>query len=106
MSTEADKLVTFRLGEDHFAADIYSVERVLRYTPPLIVHHALDVGGHVGDRRGRNAGEIESHAANLNGAVRFGGRRKPFAVKAYVAGLDGKVALHYLPRLRPRPQPR
>jgi purine-binding chemotaxis protein CheW len=37
MSTEADKLVTFRLGEDLFAADIYSVERVLRYTAPTPV---------------------------------------------------------------------
>ena len=37
MSTEADKLVTFRLGEDLFAADIYSVERVLRYAPPTPV---------------------------------------------------------------------
>jgi purine-binding chemotaxis protein CheW len=39
MSTrnEADKLVTFRLGDDHFAADIYSVERVLRYSAPTSV---------------------------------------------------------------------
>jgi purine-binding chemotaxis protein CheW len=37
MSTEADKLVTFRLGDDHFAADIFSVERVLRYTVPTSV---------------------------------------------------------------------
>jgi purine-binding chemotaxis protein CheW len=39
MSTriEADKLVTFRLGDDHFAADIFSVERVLRYTTPTSV---------------------------------------------------------------------
>ena len=39
MSTrnEAEKLVTFRLGDDHFAADIYSVERVLRYAPPTSV---------------------------------------------------------------------
>ena len=37
MITEADKLVTFRLGEDLFAADIYSVERVLRYSPPTPV---------------------------------------------------------------------
>jgi purine-binding chemotaxis protein CheW len=37
MSTEADKLVTFRLGDDLFAADIYSVERVLRYAPPTSV---------------------------------------------------------------------
>lgn len=37
MTTEADKLVTFRLGEDYFAADIFSVERVLRYTVPTSV---------------------------------------------------------------------
>jgi purine-binding chemotaxis protein CheW len=37
MTTEAGKLVTFRLGEDYFAADIFSVERVLRYTPPTPV---------------------------------------------------------------------
>jgi purine-binding chemotaxis protein CheW len=39
MSTrnEGDKLVTFRLGDDHFAADIYSVERVLRYSAPTSV---------------------------------------------------------------------
>ena len=33
----ADKLVMFRLGEDHFAADIFAVERVLRYTVPTSV---------------------------------------------------------------------
>jgi purine-binding chemotaxis protein CheW len=33
-TTAATKLVTFRLGEDLFAADIYSVERVLRYQTP------------------------------------------------------------------------
>jgi purine-binding chemotaxis protein CheW len=37
MSIEANKLVTFRLGEDYFAADIFSVERVLRYAPPTPV---------------------------------------------------------------------
>lgn len=36
-STEGDKLVTFRLGDDHFAADIFSVERVLRYAVPTSV---------------------------------------------------------------------
>ena len=36
-TTEADKLVTFRLGDDHFAADIFSVERVLRYSVPTSV---------------------------------------------------------------------
>jgi purine-binding chemotaxis protein CheW len=34
MSTLTDKLVTFRLGDDHFAADVHAVERVLRYTVP------------------------------------------------------------------------
>ena len=37
MKTEADKLVTFRLGDDLFAADIFSVERVLRYSAPTSV---------------------------------------------------------------------
>ena len=37
MSTESNKLVTFRLGEDYFAADIFSVERVLRYAAPTSV---------------------------------------------------------------------
>jgi purine-binding chemotaxis protein CheW len=37
MKTEADKLVTFRLGEDAFAADIFAVERVLRYATPTSV---------------------------------------------------------------------
>jgi len=31
------KLVTFRLGIDHFAVDVFSVERVLRYTAPSSV---------------------------------------------------------------------
>jgi purine-binding chemotaxis protein CheW len=34
MNTEAAKLVTFRLGDDLFAADIFAVERVLRYQTP------------------------------------------------------------------------
>ena len=33
-TSAADKLVMFRLGDDHFAADIFAVERVLRYAPP------------------------------------------------------------------------
>lgn len=37
MSTEANKLVTFRLGDDHFAADVHAVERVLRYFAPTSV---------------------------------------------------------------------
>ncbi len=34
------KLVTFRVGDALFAADIHSVERVLRYTPPAPVPDA------------------------------------------------------------------
>ena len=37
MSTLTDKLVTFRLGDDHFAADVHAVERVLRYSVPTSV---------------------------------------------------------------------
>lgn len=37
MRTEAAKLVTFRIGDDLFAADIFSVERVLRYQAPTVV---------------------------------------------------------------------
>ncbi|HKW48422.1 MAG TPA: chemotaxis protein CheW [Gemmatimonadaceae bacterium] len=34
MNTDATKLVNFRLGDDLFAADIFAVERVLRYQTP------------------------------------------------------------------------
>jgi purine-binding chemotaxis protein CheW len=34
MTTESAKLVTFRLADDLFAADIFAVERVLRYQAP------------------------------------------------------------------------
>lgn len=37
MKTESHKLVTFRLGDDLFAADIFSVERVLRYQEPTTI---------------------------------------------------------------------
>jgi purine-binding chemotaxis protein CheW len=33
----ASQIVTFRLGDELFAADIFSVERVLRYAPPTPV---------------------------------------------------------------------
>ena len=33
-ATDRSQIVTFRLGEDLFAADIYSVERVLRFQEP------------------------------------------------------------------------
>ncbi len=37
MGSLTDKIVTFRLGDDHFAADVHAVERVLRYTTPTSV---------------------------------------------------------------------
>ncbi len=37
MSTQGNKLVIFCLGEDHFAADVHAVERVLRYASPTPV---------------------------------------------------------------------
>jgi purine-binding chemotaxis protein CheW len=40
MKTDGMKLVTFRLGQDMFAADIFSVERVLRYVAPAAVPDA------------------------------------------------------------------
>jgi purine-binding chemotaxis protein CheW len=36
-NTDVVKLVTFQLGLDIFAADVLSVDRVLRYTPPSAV---------------------------------------------------------------------
>lgn len=53
MSTEANKLVTFRLGDDHFAADIHAVERVLRYAPPTFVPDMPDYIEGVMDYQGR-----------------------------------------------------
>jgi purine-binding chemotaxis protein CheW len=37
MKADVVKLVTFQLGMDLFAADVFSVERVLRYVPPSSV---------------------------------------------------------------------
>jgi purine-binding chemotaxis protein CheW len=37
MSATTQQIVTFRLGDEFFAADIYAVERVLRFQPPRTV---------------------------------------------------------------------
>src|SRR4051812_36230730 len=37
MKTDVVKLVTFQLGLDMFGADVLSVDRVLRYSPPNCV---------------------------------------------------------------------
>ena len=36
-TTDVSQIVTFRLGDDLFAADIFSVERVLRYREPTSI---------------------------------------------------------------------
>lgn len=53
MKIEANKLVTFRLGDDLFAADIFSVERVLRYMTPTSVPDMPDYIEGVVDYQGR-----------------------------------------------------
>ena len=53
MKIESNKLVTFRLGDDLFAADIFSVERVLRYTAPTAVPDMPDYIEGVIDYQGR-----------------------------------------------------
>jgi purine-binding chemotaxis protein CheW len=50
---EGSKIVTFRLGDDLFAADIYSVERVLRYREPTAVPNVPDWIEGVLDYQGR-----------------------------------------------------
>ena len=40
MTPEKTQIVTFKLGDDLFAADIFSVERVLRYREPTPVPNA------------------------------------------------------------------
>ena len=37
LAPSVSQIVTFRLGDELFAADIFSVERVLRFTPPTPV---------------------------------------------------------------------
>lgn len=51
--TAVQQLVTFRLGNDLFAADIYSVERVLRYQPPTPIPHVPEWVDGVIEYRGR-----------------------------------------------------
>lgn len=53
MTAVAQQLVTFRLGEDFFAADIYSVERVLRYQPPTPIPNVPEWVDGVIEYRGR-----------------------------------------------------
>lgn len=53
MTAAAQQLVTFRLGDDLFAADIYSVERVLRYQAPTSIPNVPEWVDGVIEYRGR-----------------------------------------------------
>lgn len=52
-TTDLAQIVSFRLGDDHFAADIFSVERVLRYQTPTAVPNVPDWIEGVIDYQGR-----------------------------------------------------
>ena len=52
-TAELSQIVTFRLGDDLFAADIYSVERVLRWQAPTPIPNVPDWIEGVIDYQGR-----------------------------------------------------
>lgn len=70
------QLVTFRLGEDRFAVDIFAVERVLRFTAPTVVPKLPPW---------------------MDGVIEHGGRVVP------VIDLRSRLGM---PRLAPRPEQR
>lgn len=70
MTTVRQQLVTFRLGDDLFAADIYSVERVLRYQPPTPIPNVPEWVDGVIEYRGRIIPVIDLR-------LRFGLERTP-----------------------------
>ena len=72
----AEQLVTFRLGDDHFAVDVGVVERVLRYTAPSVVPNL---------------------PAWIDGVIEHGGRVVPV--------IDLRTRFK-MPRLAPRPEHR
>lgn len=61
MTSISQQLVTFRLGDDYFAADIYSVERVLRYQSPTPIPNVPDWVEGVIEYRGRIIPVIDLH---------------------------------------------
>ncbi|MEO6210949.1 MAG: chemotaxis protein CheW [Gemmatimonadaceae bacterium] len=70
------QLVTFRLGDDQFAVDIFAVERVLRYTAPAL---------------------LPNLPAWIDGVIEHGGRVVPL--------IDLRTRFG-MPRLSPRPEHR
>lgn len=61
MTSISQQLVTFRLGDDYFAADIYSVERVLRYQSPTAIPNVPEWVEGVIEYRGRIIPVIDLH---------------------------------------------
>ena len=70
MTAVAQQLVTFRLGDDYYAADIYSVERVLRYQAPTAIPNVPEWVDGVIEYRGRIIPVIDLR-------LRFGLERVP-----------------------------
>jgi purine-binding chemotaxis protein CheW len=60
--TGRTQLVTFRVGESLFAADIFAVERVLRYSPPRVIPNVPAWLEGVIDYRGRVVPVIDLRA--------------------------------------------
>ena len=112
------QIVTFRLGDELFAADIFSVERVLRYTPPTPVPNVpawiegvIDYQGRVvpvinlrerfelpGGAGARRRAHPRAHGRGRVGR-RDGGRR---ARRERARGEPSRAAADALPRARRR----
>lgn len=83
MSTDKTQLVTFRLGDDLFAAEIFSVERVLRYVAPRPVPELPPWMEGVLDYHGRVVPVIDLRA-------RFGAPgERPEGARIVVCVVDG-----------------
>ena len=76
MTGASQQLVTFRLGDDHFAADIHAVERVLRFQEPTPVPDVPDWVEGVIDYQGRVVPVVNLRRRfGLEGAPPVGGTR-------------------------------
>ncbi|HEX6535388.1 MAG TPA: chemotaxis protein CheW [Gemmatimonadaceae bacterium] len=87
MSTDtAQQVVTFRVGDDHFAADIGAVERILRYTAPAAVPNLPDWVEGVLDYQGRVVPVIDLRR-------RFGLRAEPASPGGEAPRADGRIVI-------------
>jgi purine-binding chemotaxis protein CheW len=107
--SERLQLVTFRVGDELFAADVMSVERVLRYTAPRPIPNVPAWLEGVIDYRGRVVPVIDMRARFELGA---GTRRESARVLIVVAGddwigaiVDGVEEVMSVPRDRLSPPP-